>query len=212
MFFFLWQVYRDVHNSLKILVDNGLVVIYGVNPQSEEEGKYFPPFELTVEGFINRNSSTTTGISTLSTSVSSGGSTQEAVEKNQKTSRAGREHVLPPQKLGEAWKAVVALRRRPDIDLVVVDIDHGIAVIKKLSPVVNPVTASGDVAAASAAASALQRTAPQYPSKYSSLSSEWESYLGVNPISMLEYELLENHGEELLPLVSLSQFYTWLSG
>ena len=84
------------------------------------------------------------------------------------------EEALSSVWLGDTWKAIVAMRMNPDVDLFVVDVDMGIGVLR---PVPN--------------------TQP--------LSAEWQSFLGVNPISMLEHEHLVQHREELLLLSSLQE-------
>jgi hypothetical protein len=66
-----------------------------------------------------------------------------------------------------------------DVDMVVVDVDHGVGVLRK-----------GE---------------NRHP-----LSSQWQEFLGASPLSMLRWEHLKNHREELLTLVTMSGFRKWL--
>jgi hypothetical protein len=42
------------------------------------------------------------------------------------------------------------------------------------------------------------------------LSEDWRDFLGVNPISMLEFRHISQNREDLHRLVSLSEFRSWL--
>jgi SAM-dependent methyltransferase len=79
---------------------------------------------------------------------------------------------------GDVWKAVVAMRMMPDADLVTIDVDNGITVVRR------------------------RKNEHQ-------LSDRWRDFLSVNPISMLNFQHLKDHREELLPLVSVEEFRTW---
>jgi SAM-dependent methyltransferase len=80
---------------------------------------------------------------------------------------------------GDTWKAAVALRLHMDVDMVVVDVDHGVGV--------------------------LRRGENRHP-----LSSQWQELLGASPLSMLQWEHLKNHRDELLTLVTVDEFVDWL--
>jgi hypothetical protein len=81
---------------------------------------------------------------------------------------------------GDTWKAVVALRMMKEIEIIVIDIDFGVGVIRR-RPNLHP------------------------------LEEKWQKYLSVNPISMLDYNHFIHHKEELLRLVSLQEFESWLN-
>jgi hypothetical protein len=66
-----------------------------------------------------------------------------------------------------------------DVDMVVVDVDHGVGV--------------------------LRRGENRHP-----LSSQWQELLGASPLSMLQWEHLKNHRDELLTLVTVDEFVDWL--
>ncbi len=80
---------------------------------------------------------------------------------------------------GDTWKAAVALRMAKDVEIVVVDVDYGVGVLR---PRLN--------------------THP--------LTSEWQRFLGVNPVSMLQYKHHVQHRRELHRLMSLRQLEAWL--
>eukprot|EP01038_Epipyxis_sp_PR26KG_P017082 gene17082-23499_t len=122
------QVYRDIHNSLLILKENGTILVHDSNPRH-------PNHATPIENTKVWN--------------------------------------------GDVWKAIVAYRMRLDIEIVVIDVDYGIASIRR-------------------------RTNAHL------LSPEWREYLGVNPISMLEYKHLEENRFELLRLMTIADFISWL--
>lgn len=81
---------------------------------------------------------------------------------------------------GDVWKAAVALRLRPDIEIVMVDVCYGFGVIK--------------------------RRENKHP-----LPPEWIAHLDVNPISMLSYDLYEQHKHTLHRFMTLSDVRQWLN-
>ena len=80
---------------------------------------------------------------------------------------------------GDVWKSIAALRLKADIEIVVVDVDFGVAAIRKR------------------------------PNRHP-LPQEWVEFLGVNPLSMLNYRHLELYRQVLLRLVSLDELEAWL--
>ena len=80
---------------------------------------------------------------------------------------------------GDVWKVVVALRLLPDAEVVTVDIDYGIAAVRKR------------------------------PNRHP-LSDAWKQYLGVNPLSMLEWKHYRDHKEELMRFVAMDEFFSWI--
>jgi hypothetical protein len=106
--------------------------------------------------------------------------------------------------LGDAWKAVVALQLLPSIEVVVVDRDHGIAVIRQRKEEKKEVEKEleKEVMRSNSICGLNKR-----------LSDKWVAHLGTNPIGMLNWEHLYHYREELLPLISLGDFYDlWLPG
>lgn len=85
---------------------------------------------------------------------------------------------------GDVWKVVMVLRQVIDLDLVVIDVDHGVGVLR-----VTPNTHI--LASGSPLLTALQQ-AP-------------------DPLHAFSYQDLETHRPEILPLVSMLGFRVWLA-
>lgn len=83
---------------------------------------------------------------------------------------------------GDVWKVLVYLRTRQDVEVVTIDLDHGVAVVRK-RPNLHPLAAE------------LERRALQ----------------PANPIEAFTYVDLDLHRNEMLRLVSLTEFRSWLN-
>lgn len=92
----------------------------------------------------------------------------------------GKEQVDNRLWVGDVWKAAVALRLRQDIEIVVVDIEYGVGVIR--------------------------RRQNRHP-----LPIEWIRRLDVNPISMLTFEMFEQHKHTLHRFMTLADVRNWLA-
>ena len=81
--------------------------------------------------------------------------------------------------------AVTASSLTSDIEIVVVDVDYGVAVVR---PTLSDNSKSAN----------------------HSISLRWDMYLGVSPMSRLLTSDLRESKRDLLPLISLSYFFHWL--
>ena len=80
---------------------------------------------------------------------------------------------------GDTWKAVVAVRLMSDVEIVVVDIDCGVGV--------------------------LRRRENKHP-----LPHHLVEYLDMDPVSMLNYEMLDSDRFGLLRLMSYQDMVNWV--
>jgi hypothetical protein len=83
---------------------------------------------------------------------------------------------------GDVWKVVAALRGRPDIEVVTIDVDHGVGVVRK-RPNRHPLPMELQAKLVAA---------------------------GDRPLDAFTYAQLEDHRDELLRLVTVAEFREWL--
>ena len=91
---------------------------------------------------------------------------------------------------------------RDDLDVVTIDTDQGIAVIRKIDPYSNPLSLS----------TPLSSTTTTIKANRKQLSDDWKKLLDVHPMHILTYkDHLELHRVELLNLVTIQEFEYWLA-
>ena len=71
------------------------------------------------------------------------------------------------------------MRLKQDVEIVIVDVDFGVGVIR--------------------------RRANRNP-----LPTEWVDFLGVNPVSMLDFEQIRDHRNKLFRMISFDDMDMWL--
>ena len=84
---------------------------------------------------------------------------------------------------GDCWRAALALRMRDDLDMVVVDVDQGVGVIRRVAG-----------------------------KHIKSTSQDWAMERGLDIIHNISYQEFDEYREVLLTLVTMAEFRMWLEG